>query len=206
MRVSCCCCACCLFAVSCCGALRVSLGCVGGLVCVVVGFAFLGRTDVRTDARVGRMSERMRSCWTTTGLSFGPSTRVFGACLCACPQEPAGWPGCGYVRRWVSLDPCFSLARGAWVCACVCGWACLVVRAGCLLRFWVARVCGVYVAPGIPLGLKWARGPVRVCAWAVGCPSPPVCDRGLAAASGCTTSSTRPRRKRRGRGEGVVCA
>ena len=171
MRVSCCCCALCLFA----GVLLRGVACVAGLRRVwgvVVGFAFLGRTDVRTDACVGRMSEQKRSLWAATGLSAGPLTRVLGACLCVCPQEPGGWPGCGYMRRWVSLDLCFACAWRVGVCVCVCGWACFVVRAGCSLRFLVARVCGIYVAPGIFLRLKVGTRARACCVWAVVCPSP----------------------------------
>ena len=107
------------------------------------------RLDCRSTHRLGSLVP-VYAC----ALRSRPDGRAVGACV-------HGYP-------WTLV----SLARGAWVCVRVCGWACFVVRAGCSLRFVVARVCGVHVAPGIFPGLKLARGPVCVNAWAAGEPVP----------------------------------
>ena len=107
------------------------------------------RLDCRPAHRLGSLVP-VYAC----ALRSRPDGRAVGTCV-------GGYP-------WT----CVSLARGAWVCACVCGWACFVVRAGCSLRFVVARVCGVHVAPGIFLGLKVGTRARACCVWAVVCPSP----------------------------------
>ena len=205
MRVCGCCCACCLFAgvlLRWCCVCRWLYG-VWGVVCVVVGFASLRRTDVWADACVGWISEQKRSLWTATGLSFGPSTRVLGACLCVCPQEPAGWPGCGNMRRWVSLDPCFACAWRVGVCVCV--WLGVLCCACWLLAALFGRSCVWRLCR--PRDLSRAQVGTRACAccvWAVVCPSPlPFATAAPAAAFGRTTSSTWPRRKRERGREGV---
>ena len=163
--------------VSCCGFAACRWAVWGG-VCVVA----LSLTSLSCAGWISGQMMRSRSCWiarpverlwAATGWSFGLQTWVLGACVCVCPQLPAGWPDCGCMRIWVygyPLDPCFACAWRVGVCACVCGWACFVVRAGCSLRCVVARVCGVEAAPGSFQAqgsrLKWARGPVRVYVWA----------------------------------------
>ena len=174
MRVCCCCCAaaCLLCPVAACCVCRWA-ALWGGVLCVVVGFAFLGRTDVRTDACVGRMSEQKRSLWAATGLSAGPLTRVLGACLCVCPQEPAGWPGCGYMRRWVSLDPCFACAWRVGVCVCV--WLGVLCCACWLLAALVGRSCVRRLCR--PRDLSRAQGghegPCVLCVCGLRVPVPP---------------------------------
>ena len=189
--------------VSCCGVLRVSLGCVGCGALFALPLASL--------SWVGRMSGQMPA---SDGF---PSRRgVFGRRLdcrsvhrlgslvpvyaCALRSRPDGRAvgTCVDGYPWTLV----SLARGAWVCACVCvvGRALLCVLAA-RCACW-SLVCAAFMSPpGSFSGSSGHEGPcLCVCVGrSVPVPAPcfPPATAAPAAASGRTTSSRWPRRKRR---------